>query len=550
MPNRNRQIGSEELAACVGIAYDDVTFVPTAGGTNLVPDPGFEDGDGWTDKIWSVYGNSTSHWRGDWGFGDPRSGTYSHVITNTAYGWLESDLFDVSAGETYNLSTYIRGRIDPDDSRDGWVWAVRVNWFDDSQVRIGYDHAAGGAPTTMPGTWTEVGDEVVAPVGAVEANIRIYLYMGSGWINIDDVTFDSPLVTETVYYSIGTETVGMRQHQDGDDELYWLLGDHLGSTSLSYKTDGSETLRQFYYPFGNLRGSTTPTVPTDQGFTGQTLDESTGLMHYNARYYDPLVGRFISADTIVPNPADPQQLNRYTYVTNNPIRYVDPSGHVGGAWLVDGGFNGSSTAGMLGAIVTMHEDGTLSSALTRYSDLRRLFTRTGVDDYSLAMSRTTLVLSLSAGDPEAPLDPWFEYLAPANSEFDAICASGQCSAQDFRDFYGYTVEETGLWDASQTNANLGRSPLSLSLDDVFYPDSGPSYETANEPGVLGSSCLVRPNTPAYDAYGQFREWHSSAFPPALGGTRPFGPDSFPRGFLPLPDRSLLDFGMPRPFFPR
>ncbi len=50
-------------------------------------------------------------------------------------------------------------------------------------------------------------------------------------------------------------------------------------------------------------------------------------MHYNARHYDPLVGRFISADTIVPDPANPQNLNRYSYVTNNPIRYTDPSGH-------------------------------------------------------------------------------------------------------------------------------------------------------------------------------------------------------------------------------
>ena len=50
-------------------------------------------------------------------------------------------------------------------------------------------------------------------------------------------------------------------------------------------------------------------------------------MYYNARYYDPLVGRFISADTIVPNPTDPQQLNRYTYVTNNPVLYRDPTGH-------------------------------------------------------------------------------------------------------------------------------------------------------------------------------------------------------------------------------
>ncbi len=63
---------------------------------------------------------------------------------------------------------------------------------------------------------------------------------------------------------------------------------------------------------------------------GQTHDPSTGLMHYNARYYDPQIGRFISADTIVPNPADPQDLNRYSYVGNNPTNMVDPSGHTGG----------------------------------------------------------------------------------------------------------------------------------------------------------------------------------------------------------------------------
>jgi RHS repeat-associated protein len=52
-----------------------------------------------------------------------------------------------------------------------------------------------------------------------------------------------------------------------------------------------------------------------------------GIYHYNARFYSPKLGRFLSADTIVPNPADPQHLNRFSYVANNPLKYIDPSGH-------------------------------------------------------------------------------------------------------------------------------------------------------------------------------------------------------------------------------
>lgn len=96
----------------------------------------------------------------------------------------------------------------------------------------------------------------------------------------------------------------------------------------SYKADGTEApIRQYCYPWGNLRGTTEPTVPTDIGYTGQRLDTSTDLMFYNARYYDPAIGRFISADTIVPNPANPQDLNRYSYVRNNPVSFNDPTGH-------------------------------------------------------------------------------------------------------------------------------------------------------------------------------------------------------------------------------
>jgi len=61
--------------------------------------------------------------------------------------------------------------------------------------------------------------------------------------------------------------------------------------------------------------------------TGQRLDDSTDLLYYGARYYDPALRRWVQADTLVPEPGDPQSLNRYSYVLNNPLRYTDPTGH-------------------------------------------------------------------------------------------------------------------------------------------------------------------------------------------------------------------------------
>ena len=66
-----------------------------------------------------------------------------------------------------------------------------------------------------------------------------------------------------------------------------------------------------YFPYGGTR-YTSGTINTDEKFTGQRLDQD-GLYYYGARYYDATIGRFISADSIVPDPANPQSLNRYSY---------------------------------------------------------------------------------------------------------------------------------------------------------------------------------------------------------------------------------------------
>jgi RHS repeat-associated protein len=81
-----------------------------------------------------------------------------------------------------------------------------------------------------------------------------------------------------------------------------------------------------YLPYGRWR--TEPTADlTDRAYTGQKENMDIGLYYYNARYYVPGAGRLISADTLVPDPTNPQQFNRYTYVLNNPLRYTDPTGH-------------------------------------------------------------------------------------------------------------------------------------------------------------------------------------------------------------------------------
>ena len=81
-----------------------------------------------------------------------------------------------------------------------------------------------------------------------------------------------------------------------------------------------------FYPYGEYRVTPTSDL-TDKGFTGHAQNDEVALIYMRARYCVPGVGRFASADSIVPNPLDPQNLNRYGYVGNSPMNCNDPSGH-------------------------------------------------------------------------------------------------------------------------------------------------------------------------------------------------------------------------------
>ncbi len=80
--------------------------------------------------------------------------------------------------------------------------------------------------------------------------------------------------------------------------LSYLLADALGSSTVALDSTGATQAVQLFAPYGMVRYSQ-GTMPTTYNFTGQQLDSQTGLLYDNFRYYDPLSGRFMRADTVV-----------------------------------------------------------------------------------------------------------------------------------------------------------------------------------------------------------------------------------------------------------
>ncbi|NBE81921.1 ricin-type beta-trefoil lectin domain protein [Micromonospora rubida] len=130
--------------------------------------------------------------------------------------------------------------------------------------------------------------------------------------------------------SYATPGGAIMRHSSGTavSSLIALTSDHQGSPYAEVVQSGGMTIRiSKQDPFGNRRGAAPVGVnmQTNTGFLGAVRDDSSGYTPLGARLYDPVVGRFLSADPVL-DLTDPMQANGYAYAHNNPVTHSDPSG--------------------------------------------------------------------------------------------------------------------------------------------------------------------------------------------------------------------------------
>jgi RHS repeat-associated protein len=160
-------------------------------------------------------------------------------------------------------------------------------------------------------------------------------------------TLDSGLTQCTLCQSSYLQVEAMPDSTQSGATYYFYVRDHLGNTRLVLDSAGNYRTSFNYEPYGvellpmndNSGGSGNPLEKYK--YTGQERDSSTNLDYMHFRYYASTMGRFLKPDNIIPNAANPQFWNLYSYVNGNPVNFNDPGGHY------PAGFGGGITQGSM-----------------------------------------------------------------------------------------------------------------------------------------------------------------------------------------------------------
>jgi RHS repeat-associated protein len=270
----------------------------------------------------------------------PASGSPTCSATGTKDYSAAYDAFGNLTSRTYPATTTGTPAYNNQDQMVSWHGTTSSNsqgeWYlydstGNRVLRRSASTTSSGNPATAAATIT------VYAFGLAEHQ---YSYSGSGT--------SATTTNNTYYYSLNGKLLGTLS---GTSTLKasFLLTDSVGSvvTTISNTAGSAAVLgTQVYGPYGNKRTSA-GSMGTAKGFTGQYADDLTGFDYYVARYYDPVVARFLSADTVQGNM---QGMDPYDYVGGNPETRNDPTGH---CWPVCTMLIGAAIGAAVGAGVSI-----------------------------------------------------------------------------------------------------------------------------------------------------------------------------------------------------
>ncbi len=274
-------------AKTISYGYDDLNRLLSASTSGL------SSGDYSETYEYDALGNIT--YKSDLGFmlyeGTGKNGSNPHAVTEVA-----------GTSYTYDANGNLTSNGD-----HNYTWDKRNRLIGSGSLSFSYDHNGSRYKTTDTSGEAPVYTHYLAPYEEVRNG------------------------TPTYYIFAGSQRVAALE---GNAYTYYHQ-DHLGGTALTTNSSGYVTQIYDYYPYGSeLLNSQLSSTDAAHSFTDKELEEDIGLYYFEARWYDPKIGRFLSEDPaqldnrIFKLIQDPQDLNFYGYSRSNPISSIDPNGEL------------------------------------------------------------------------------------------------------------------------------------------------------------------------------------------------------------------------------
>ena len=318
---------------------------------------------------------------------------HTGAVESIAYGYDQLDRLTLACAWNFSTNSCVSGQFNQSfryDKLGNILTKAGTNYtYGSSKPHAvtaaganSYTYDTNGNMLTGAGrTFTWNGENQPVQIAKTGTPTETYVYDGDN-VRIKRTVASSPAVTSiyvgkveyrgtqviSTYGGVASRTTTGTPTSSNLGTIVYMHTDHLGSVSMTTSATGTVAQTQEFDPWGAVKAGGITSV--SYNYTGQRLD-GTGLLFYNARYYDPQLARFTSADSIVPGtshraltvdyhettfntsmrsentqgfwfqmsdrqrqqatspwgPSNAQELNRYSYVKNNPILYTDPSGH-------------------------------------------------------------------------------------------------------------------------------------------------------------------------------------------------------------------------------